>query len=234
MATTGAPDPLPTRLLLLLDGRSPAGAQSHSGGMEAAVTAGLVGDLGDVHDFCLGLLHTAGAVAAAFAAAACRGWSEGCSPSEWRSLDDELSARTISAARRAASRSLGSGLRRLLRATAPDADLSTPWHACQAPAPHHPLVLGAACALTGGTPRIASRAAALASVTVPASAAVRLLGLDPYAVHSLTAGLHADIEAIGDWCGEVRAISRLPAGSAPGLDLLAEIHANQEGRLFAS
>ena len=32
-------------LLLLLDSRAPAGAQHHSGGMEAAVMAGLVTDL---------------------------------------------------------------------------------------------------------------------------------------------------------------------------------------------
>ena len=51
-ATSSSPDPIPTRLLLLLDGRSPAGAQGHSGGMEAAVMAGLVRDLSDVRDFC--------------------------------------------------------------------------------------------------------------------------------------------------------------------------------------
>ena len=116
----------------------------------------------------------------------------------------------------------------------PNADLSTPWRDCPDPAPHYPLVLGAACTLTGGTPRVAARAAALATCTTPAWAAVRLLGLDPYAVHSLIAELHLQVESIADRCGEMQAISELPAGSAPGLDLLAEVHGQAEGRLFAS
>ena len=54
------------QLLLLLDSRSPAGAHSHSGGLEAAVGAGLVRDLADVDAFCAGRLRTAGVVAAGF------------------------------------------------------------------------------------------------------------------------------------------------------------------------
>jgi urease accessory protein len=222
----------PVRLLLLLDSRSPAGAHGHSGGMEAAVTAGFVSDLADVEDFCQGRLRTAGRVAAGFAAAACRGWIEGWSPAHWWALDSELSARTSSPAARLASRQLGSGLRRLLRASEPTADLATPWRDCPAPAPHHPLVLGAACAMTDSSPRVAARAAALASCSAPASAAVRLLGLDPYAVHALLARLGPAIETVADV--EAIAGSPLPTGSAPALELLADVHARQEVRLFAS
>ena len=60
-------------LLLLLDSRAPAGAQHHSGAMEAAVMAGLVTDLTGVEDFCRTRLRTSARVAAAFAAAACHG-----------------------------------------------------------------------------------------------------------------------------------------------------------------
>ncbi|HEY2985463.1 MAG TPA: urease accessory UreF family protein, partial [Jatrophihabitantaceae bacterium] len=139
----------------------------------------------------------------------------------WQELDAELSARMPSEAVRAASRTLGSGLRRLVRVTVPDADL-----AALGERPHHALMLGAACALTGGTPQVAARAAALATCTAPASAAIRLLGLDPYAVHGMIAGLATEIDAI-DFGG-------LPADSAPALDLLADVHATQEVRLFAS
>jgi urease accessory protein len=62
-----------TLLLLLLDSRAPPGAQHHSGGMEAAVMAGLVTDLTGVEDFCRIRLRTSARVAAAFAAAACHG-----------------------------------------------------------------------------------------------------------------------------------------------------------------
>jgi urease accessory protein len=219
------------RLLLILDSRSPAGAHHHSGGMEAAVQAGLVRDVHDLADFCHGKLGTSGRVAAGFAAAAQRGWSAGWAAPDWLALDDELSARTPSQATRLASRALGSGLRRLLRATVPSADLDTPWALISQPAPHHPLVLGTACALTGGTSEIAARAAALASCTAPASAAVRLLGLDPYAVHRVLADLAPMIESIADAAAQAQ---ELPADSAPALELLADVHATQEVRLFAS
>ena len=39
-------------VLLLLDSRSPAGGHSHSGGLEAAVTAGYVRDVADAEEFC--------------------------------------------------------------------------------------------------------------------------------------------------------------------------------------
>ena len=99
------------------------------------------------------------------------------------------------------------------------------------PAPHHPLVLGAGTALTGGDARHAARAAALAACTSPASAAVRLLGLDPYAVHTAVAGLTTEIESIAD---DAARSGDLPATSAPALDLLADVHAREEARLFAS
>lgn len=58
-------------LLMLADGRYPAGGHAHSGGLEAAVGDGRVRDLSDLTAFLRGRLATAGLVAAAFAAAAC-------------------------------------------------------------------------------------------------------------------------------------------------------------------
>ena len=120
-----------TLLLLLLDSRAPAGANHHSGAMEAAVSTGLVTGLADLEDFCRARLRTSARVAAAFAAAACRvqqtaGPSAGGPgrPGEWALLDAEFDARTPSEATRAASRQLGGGLRRLLRSMLPDADLA--------------------------------------------------------------------------------------------------------------
>jgi urease accessory protein len=219
------------RLLLILDSRSPAGAHNHSGGIEPAIDAGWISDLDDVAEFCRGRLRTSGVVAAGFAAVSCRGWSTGWDAVAWRNLDDELSARMPSEALRGSSRILGKGLRRLLSVTVPDADLATPWAGIGPPAPHHPLVLGAACALTGGSPALAARAAALATCTAPASAAVRLLGLDPYAVHGMLSDLSPLVEAITE--AAIRA-DELPDDCAPALDLLADVHAAKEVRLFAS
>lgn len=220
--------------LLLLDSRSPAGSHSHSGGLEAAVTAGYVRNVADLEDFCRGRLRTTGRVSAGGAAAAARLTATRADPRQWLGLDDELTARMPSPAVRTASRQLGAGLRRLVRAVLPDSDLDGFWTLIAPAAPHHPLVLGAACATSAGpadAPRLAARAAALATCTAPASGGVRLLGLDPYGVHAMLARLTPEIDAIAD---ESAAAPELPAHSAPALDLLADVHATAEVRLFAS
>jgi urease accessory protein len=202
-------------LLLLLDSRAPTGAHAHSGGLEVAVTAGFVGDVDDVRDFCRGRLRTSGRVSAAFAATACAAWPDG----DWPALHAELDARTPSEAMRTASYATGAGLRRVLRSMGVNvAVLGDPVH--------HPIALGAGVAFAGGTPPDAARAAALGVCTSAATAAIRLLGLDPYAVHAMLAELAPEIDGI-DHAG-------LPADSAPALDLLADVHATQEVRLFAS
>lgn len=58
-------------LLLLADGRLPAGAYAHSGGLEPAVAAGRVADMAGLERFLIGRTETAGFVAAVFAAVAC-------------------------------------------------------------------------------------------------------------------------------------------------------------------
>jgi urease accessory protein len=102
---------------------------------------------------------------------------------------------------------------------------------------YHPIVLGACASAAGGQPADAAVIAATASVTGPASAAVRLLGLDPLAVHGLLAGLAGAIAAVGRSAADAAAAgdwAALPAASSPGLDLLAERHAREEVALFAS
>jgi urease accessory protein len=234
-------------LLLLLDSRAPAGAHHHSGGMEAAVGTGLVTGLADLEGFCRAKLRTSARVSAAFAATACRLQSDDperavvrppghLRADEWALLDAEYQARTPSEAMRAASRQLGGGLLRLLRSLLPDADLVTPWEQCAAPAPHHPLVLGAGIALAGGSSELAARAAALSACASPASAAVRLFGLDPFAVQAMLARL---APAIDDCARRAATYARqppssLPCDGAPALDLLADFHLTAEVRLFAS
>ena len=152
----------------------------------------------------------------------------------WQLLDLEFSARTPSEALRASSRALGAGLRRLLRASAPEQNLLV-WQAIL-PAPHHPLVLGAGCAMFGGTPELAARAAVLGICTAPASAAIRLLGLDPYAVHAVLAELGSEIDdlSLASVPTGGFGVAGLPSNGAPALDLLADYHLTKEVRLFAS
>ncbi|MDF3148653.1 urease accessory protein UreF, partial [Streptomyces sp. T21Q-yed] len=47
-------------LLVLADGRFPAGGHAHSGGAEAAVKAGRITGAASLEDFCRGRLHTTG------------------------------------------------------------------------------------------------------------------------------------------------------------------------------
>jgi len=205
-----------TTLLLLADGRFPAGGHAHSGGLEAAVTAGRVRDLADLDAFLRGRLATAGLVSAAFAAAACR--SAGVDE-----LDGELDARTPSPALRKASRAQGRALLRAGRAL---------WTLATAERElHHPVALGVVAAAAGLTPGEAALTAAYGAVTGPASAAVRLLGLDPYATHALVARLAPACDAIA---ARATTVDHLPACSAPLLDIGAEVHATWEVRLFAS
>ncbi|MET0491928.1 MAG: urease accessory protein UreF, partial [Actinoplanes sp.] len=70
----------------------------------------------------------------------------------------------------------------------------------------------------------------------PASAAVRLLGLDPYAVHALLARLAPECDRIAaDAASRINdPVDDLPAAGAPLLDIGAELHATWEVRLFAS
>jgi urease accessory protein len=207
-------------LLLLADSRLPAGGHAHSGGLEPAAATRAVRDLATLEDFLRGRLATAGLVAAGLAAAAWDG--------DRAALDAEADARTPSPAQRRASRAQGRALLRAVRAAWPGAALDGLTGA------HHPIVLGAAVRIAGGTPEQAAAVAAYGSVTGPASAAVRLLGLDPLGVHRVLTDLAGRIDAVaGEAAATVRA-GGLPAASAPALDLLAELHQQADLRLFES
>jgi urease accessory protein len=204
-------------LLTLADSRLPAGGHAHSGGVEQAVAAGLVSDPSSLVAFLLRRLQTAGRVAAGLASAACRGGDPAA-------LDAEADARTPSPALRAASRQQGRGLVRVGRRAWP----SPRWDALPV-APHHPVALGTAAAAGGLTPRDAAAAAAYLSVSGPATAAQRLLAMDPLTVAAVTARLAPEIDAVAS-----SAVTGLPADTDPLLDLLAEVHATRGDRFFAS
>ncbi|MEH1014800.1 urease accessory UreF family protein [Micromonospora sp. CPCC 206060] len=224
-------------LLLLADGRFPAGAHAHSSGLEAAVAAGLVTGLADLEAFLRGRLATAGLVGAAFTAAAHRAGTVG--PTADRRdvlarLDAELDARTAAPALRAVSRRQGRALLRAGRAIWPQgrfADLPG-----NAAGPHQPLVLGLVGVAAGIGPAEVAMVATHGAVTGPASAAVRLLGLDPYQVQALLIRLApiCDRTAAAAAVAAAGPPEQLPAGSAPLADIHSEVHATWEVRLFAS
>jgi urease accessory protein len=216
--------------LVLSDSRFPGGGHVHSGGLEEAASRGLVTDVAGLRLFLAGRLRTAGELAAVFAAASVK-----CA--EWSELDSELDARTPSPAQRDASRAQGRATARAGKRAWPSPLLDALLTAV--PRPHHAVVLGALTGIAGGDPGDAALSAAYLSVSGPASAAVRLLGLDPFAVNAAVTSLAGELHAVA-----ARAVATcelppadLPAPGAPGLDLLAEAHVRhhkEEVRLFAS
>jgi urease accessory protein len=219
-------------LLLLADGRFPAGGHAHSGGAEAAVRAGSVTDAASLEEFCRGRLHTAGLVAASLAAAAALGAPSG-------ELDEAADARTPSAALRATARRLGRQLLRAARATWPCAELDV--LAGEFPQGlHQPVVLGAVARAAGLDPVDAAYCAAYESVGGPATATVRLLSLDPFDATGVLARLAPETDRVAERAVlaaravPTEGVDALPAGSAPLLEIAAEVHAARGSRLFAS
>lgn len=221
-------------LLLLADGRLPAGGHAHSGGLEAAAALEGVRDLSSLEPFLRGRAATAGMVAATFAAASCAAIEHG-GVSGLVELDTELDARIPSPALRDVSRRLGRNLLRAGRAIWPQPGLDDLAAAVDR-SPHQPVALGAVAAAAGLAPTDAASATMHDAVASPATAAVRLLGLDPLAVHAILGRLGPELDALAAHAAEVRhrPVPELPAFSSPLLDLLAEAHATWEVRLFAS
>ncbi len=232
-----------TAYLLLADGRFPSGGHAHSSGLEAAVAAGRVTDLAGLESFLHGRLSYAAPVAAAFTATThLTATRLGRAPSHthsdnkvpFLSLDAELEARTVSPALRLASRRQGRALLRAGRLTWPSELYAyLPKHP---DGPHQPLALGVTTAAAGLSTEESAHIAAYGVLTGPASAAVRLLGLDPYQVQNLLARLAGACDEIAAAAAAVahKSPEELPAHAAPLTDISAELHATWEVRLFAS
>lgn len=219
-------------LLVLADGRFPAGGHAHSGGAEAAVRAGRIDGAASLEEFCRGRLHTTGLVAAAFAAAAALG-------ADPVALDAAADARTPSPALRSAARRLGRQLTRAARAAWPTGELEALAREFPKGA-HQPVVLGLSARAAGLEALDAAYCAAYESVSGPATATVRLLGLDPFEVTGVLARLAPEVDRVADRAVEAarrvaeEGVDVLPASSAPLLEVGAEWHAAWPVRLFAS
>ena len=158
---------------------------------------------------------------------------------DWAPWDAAVSARIPSAALRAASRAQGAALLRTVALAFP-----TPAVAALRALPrvHHPLVLGAAAAAAGADPGQAAALALHHLVGGAATAAVRLLGLDPLRVTAVTVGRRAGrptpwppMPPRSRQRPSPRATRRCcPTEGSPLTDVLAELHRASEATLFAS
>lgn len=226
---------IPTALLILADARLPAGGHSHSGGAEAAVASGAVRDLGTLSAFLRGRLHTQGLTQAALAAAACACAHDPDRRDQFADLDAHADARHPAPVQRKVSRAQGRALLRAGRAAWAGPILED--LAATAPeGPHQAVALGAVGAAADLGPAEVALTAAYTALTGPATAALRLLGLDPYGVHAAVAALAGECEAVAERAASFAdgPLEDLPAAGGPLLDITAIEHEQWEVRLFAS
>jgi urease accessory protein len=205
-------------LLSLADSRLPTGGHVHSGGVEEAVASGLVVDLPTVRAFLRRRITTQGLVTASVAAAVHSGSLSAAA------ADRETDARTPAPAARQASRAQGRGLTRLARRVWVDGD----WDALGA-TPHLAVAAGAVGAASGMTPQHTALSVVYTTMTASATAAQRLLALDPGDVAALTFQLSGLCDQTADL-----ACKELADLSDPLLDVLAQRHTERERPLFVS
>jgi urease accessory protein len=211
------------RLLILADGRFPAGGHAHSAGVEAAVAYGDVADEATLDRYLRARLATTGVTDAAFAAASVAATDRG-------ELDAELTARILSPRLREIGGRMGRQLLRAGRRVFPDPSLD-PLDGCQ-----QPIVLGALVAVTGRSPHDAATITMHHVAAAVTTAGVRLLGLDPIAVAAIQAAAAPLIDDLvtpaADWA--VAAPRDLPAFGGALTDILGEDHGHWAARLFVA
>jgi urease accessory protein len=205
-------------LLTLADSRLPTGGHVHSGGVEEAVTEGLVVDVATLRAYLRRRIRTHGLVTASLAAAVHAGTLSVVD------ADRETDARTPAPAARQASRAQGRGLVRLARRVWPNRDWSP-----LGPTPHLAVAAGAAGEAGGLNPDQTALSVVYTTMTGSATAAQRLLALDPADVAALTFELSPLCEATAGEAGK-----GLADLSDPLLDALAQRHSARERPLFVS
>jgi urease accessory protein len=210
--------------LMLADSRTPTGSYAHSGGLEAALSAGLGADA--IPGFMAARLRTVAFVDAACAAAAARTADAG----GLADLEREWLARTPAPALRRAARALGRALLRVCDGIGLSSPALSEWAASSEHAPRC-IALGAAAAAAGITPQDAARLSLYDDAATVCAAAPKLVAVD--ALQAM-GWLAAEAEPIARLARAAAAATELPQLCTPGLDLLAQSHAVTPRRLFAS
>ena len=208
-------------LLALSDSRLPTGGHVHSGGVEEAVSSGLVTDLISLRAFLIRRIRTTGLVTASLAAAVHRG---ALSAAAGQSGDLETDARTPSPAARQASRAQGRGLTRLARRVWAEENWTE-----LGPTPHLAVAAGCVGRASGMADEHTALSVVYTTMTGSATAAQRLLALDPGDVAAVTFELSPLCEQTA-----AEAAKDVADLSDPLLDVLAQRHIERDRPLFAS
>ncbi|MEV5650731.1 urease accessory UreF family protein [Nocardia sp. NPDC052254] len=205
-------------VMSLADSRLPIGGHVHSGGVEEAISSGIVRDIDTVAAYLRRRIRTAGLVSASLAAAVCAG---ALTPA---AAEAQADARALAPAARTASRAQGRGLLRLAKFAWPHHD----WSDLDA-RPHLSTAFGEVGRAAELAPIEIAGVVVYTTMTGAATAAQRLLALDPAAVAATTLALTPLCEQTA------RAATTGPAALSDTLgDVLAQRHLEREMPLFAS
>ncbi|MER5442294.1 urease accessory UreF family protein [Streptomyces sp. NPDC002790] len=215
--------------LVLADGRLPTGGHAQSAGLEPALAAGLTPGL--IPDFLAARLDTVGSVDAACTVLSRRAAlsSDELGPALAR-ITHEYEARTPSPPMRAASALLGRGMVRLAERLWPHHD---PVQALRAlPRPPRPVALGVVCALAGLDDIQSARVCLYEDAQTVASAAPKLLPVDPLEPVRWVLDAADVIERAAVRAVAVSSPEDIPATAAPLTELWSLDHAERERRIF--
>jgi urease accessory protein len=217
--------------LLLADSRFPSGSYAHSLGLEQAVTDGLT----DVPRFIRARLRLVAAADARFAVEAHR-----CIHLAYRGqapvydlhtrLEREWAARTPSPVLREAARRLGAQLLRSAATVWPGGEIAR--YRVESDGTPRPIALGVVAAVAGVSEQETALLALYDDAATVASAALKLLPLDPAVTARWLADLAPQLSLMAR--SVVMEQGPLPAPAAAAVELSAPIHLEQRERLFAS
>jgi urease accessory protein len=216
--------------MLLADSRFPAGSYAHSLGLEQAVSEGLGVD--DVAPFMAARLRLVARADAGLSVAARRAAARS-DDDALTELDGEHGARCPSPVLREQARRLGSQLLRSAATAWPDPGIDR--YRAGSTATPRPVALGVVAAAGGLDDAEVATVALYDDAATVASAALKLLGLDPAETARWMAQLAPAIEsAAHEVASDARPICAQPPPAAPGLELAAARHANRTERFFVS
>jgi urease accessory protein len=214
--------------MLLADGRFPAGSYAHSLGLEQAVADGLSVD--GVPGFMAARLRLVAEPEARIAVAAWRARDL----EEVLAVEAEFCARCPSPVLRESARRLGSALLRSAVAVWPAASGLVRYRSASVVTPR-PVVLGVVASANGISEEELAAVALYDDAATVASAALKVLPLDPADASRWVAELGPWMsEAAARVAGDGRPLADQPAAAAVGLELAAAVHFDRRERLFVS
>lgn len=219
--------PVDLLLMLLADARLPVAGHTQSAGLEPAVQGGL--RVGEVPLYISARLSTAVRVEAGTAVVALHHLTCGL-PLE--PVVSAWAARTPSPALRRTSRTQARALNRLAGRLWPDAEPVA--RAVAMPGVPRPVALAATAAAVGLDPPSLARLIGYDDVQTVASAALKLLPLDPAVATGWVHDALPAVAAAAESVARLTCPAEIPATAGPQTESWAEAHAHSTRRLFSA